>query len=32
MQGVVLTMTAIFMFANFAVDIAYVWLDPRMRR
>jgi peptide/nickel transport system permease protein len=32
MQGVVLTMTAIFMVANFAVDIAYVWLDPRMRR
>jgi peptide/nickel transport system permease protein len=32
MQAVVLVMTAIFMLANLAVDIAYVWLDPRLRR
>lgn len=31
MQGVVLTMTAIFMVANLIVDIAYAWLDPRIR-
>jgi ABC-type dipeptide/oligopeptide/nickel transport system permease component len=31
MQAVVLTMTAIFMVANLLVDIAYVWLDPRVR-
>jgi len=32
MQAVVLVMTAIFMIANLAVDVAYVWLDPRIRR
>jgi len=32
MQAVVLVMTAIFMFANLAVDVVYVWLDPRIRR
>ncbi len=32
MQAVVLVMTAIFMLANFAVDIAYAWLDPRISR
>jgi peptide/nickel transport system permease protein len=32
MQAVVLVMTAVFMVANLAVDIAYVWLDPRIRR
>jgi len=32
MQAVVLTMTTIFMLANLAVDIAYVWLDPRIRQ
>ena len=32
MQGVVLTMTAIFMLANLTVDIAYAWLDPRIRQ
>ena len=32
MQAVVLVMTAIFMLANLAVDVAYVWLDPRMSR
>lgn len=32
MQAVVLVMTAIFMLANLAVDVAYVWLDPRVRR
>jgi peptide/nickel transport system permease protein len=31
MQGVVLTMTAIFMVANLIVDTAYAWLDPRIR-
>jgi len=32
MQAVVLVMTGIFMLANFAVDIAYAWLDPRISR
>jgi peptide/nickel transport system permease protein len=32
MQAVVLVMTAIFMLANLVVDVAYVWLDPRIRR
>jgi peptide/nickel transport system permease protein len=32
MQAVVLTMTALFMLANLVVDIAYVWLDPRIRK
>lgn len=32
MQAVVLTMTALFMLANFSVDVAYAWLDPRIKR
>lgn len=32
MQAVVLTMTALFMVANLLVDIAYAWLDPRIRK
>lgn len=32
MQAVVLVMTALFMCANFIVDIAYAWLDPRISR
>jgi peptide/nickel transport system permease protein len=32
MQAVVLTMTTIFMLANLVVDVAYVWLDPRIRQ
>jgi peptide/nickel transport system permease protein len=32
MQAVVLTMTTLFILANLAVDIAYVWLDPRIRQ
>lgn len=32
MQAVVLTITVLFMLANLGVDIAYAWLDPRIRR
>jgi len=30
MQAVVLVMTALFMLANFAVDVAHAWIDPRV--
>ncbi|MEX0801183.1 MAG: ABC transporter permease [Dehalococcoidia bacterium] len=30
-QGVVLTVAVILVFTNLAVDIAYAWLDPRIR-
>jgi peptide/nickel transport system permease protein len=30
-QAVVLAATAIFILANLAVDIAYAWIDPRIR-
>jgi peptide/nickel transport system permease protein len=32
MQAVVLVMTLLFMLANLTVDIAYAWLDPRIKR
>lgn len=32
MQAVVLTTTLLFMLANFAVDLIYVWIDPRIER
>lgn len=32
MQAVVLVMTVLFMLANLTVDIAYAWLDPRIKR
>lgn len=32
MQAVVLTTTVLFMLANFAVDLVYVWIDPRIER
>jgi peptide/nickel transport system permease protein len=32
MQAVVLVMTLLFMLANLSVDIAYAWLDPRIKR
>jgi peptide/nickel transport system permease protein len=32
MQAVVLVMTVLFMLANLSVDIAYAWLDPRLKR
>jgi peptide/nickel transport system permease protein len=32
MQAVVLVMTALFMFANFAVDLVHAWIDPRVRQ
>ncbi len=32
MQAVVLTTTLLFMLANFAVDLVYVWIDPRIER
>ena len=31
MQAVVLVMTALFMLANFTVDIIHAWLDPRVQ-
>lgn len=31
MQAVVLVMTALFISANLAVDVAYAWLDPRIK-
>lgn len=31
MQAIVLVMTALFIVANLAVDVAYVWLDPRIK-
>ena len=30
-QCFTLVMTAVFVLCNLAVDIAYAWLDPRMR-
>jgi len=30
-QGVVLLVSVVFMVINLMVDIAYVWLDPRIR-
>jgi peptide/nickel transport system permease protein len=30
-QSLVMLVVAIFAFANFAVDIWYAWLDPRIR-
>lgn len=30
MQAVVLVMTALFMLANFAVDVVHAWIDPRV--
>ena len=30
-QGVVLTMSAIYIAINFAIDVAYVYLNPRLR-
>lgn len=32
MQAVVLVVTLLFMAANLLVDLAYAWLDPRIRR
>lgn len=32
MQGVVLVMTSLFMFANLCVDLLHAWIDPRVRR
>lgn len=32
MQAVVLVVTVLFMAANLLVDLAYAWLDPRLRR
>lgn len=32
MQAVVLVITVLFMLANLLVDLAYAWLDPRIRR
>jgi peptide/nickel transport system permease protein len=32
MQAVVLVITVLFMLANLTVDMAYAWLDPRIRR
>lgn len=32
MQAVVLVITVLFMVANLLVDLAYAWLDPRIRR
>lgn len=31
-QATVLTITALFITCNLAVDLLYVWLDPRLRR
>ncbi|WP_027134901.1 nickel ABC transporter permease subunit NikB [Geminicoccus roseus] len=31
LQGFILVMTAVFVLCNLAVDIAYAWLDPRIR-
>ena len=31
MQAVVLVITAVFILANLAVDVAYAWLDPRIK-
>jgi nickel transport system permease protein len=31
LQGFVLVMTAVFVLCNLVVDIAYAWLDPRIR-
>jgi nickel transport system permease protein len=31
LQGFVLSLTAVFVFCNLAVDLLYAWLDPRMR-
>ncbi len=30
-QGIVMVIVAVFVFANFLVDILYAWLDPRIR-
>lgn len=30
-QGVVLAMSAIYIAINFAIDVAYIWLNPRLR-
>lgn len=30
-QGAILYLSALYVFANLAVDIAYVWIDPRVR-
>ncbi len=30
-QGAVMTIAAIYVFANLLVDILYVWVDPRVR-
>lgn len=29
-QGVILVVTAVFVFVNLLVDLAYVWIDPRV--
>ncbi|MFC7554734.1 ABC transporter permease subunit [Pseudoroseomonas wenyumeiae] len=31
LQGFVLAMTAVFVLCNLLVDLAYAWLDPRIR-
>lgn len=31
LQGFILMMTSVFVLCNLAVDIAYAWLDPRIR-
>jgi peptide/nickel transport system permease protein len=29
-QGVILVVTAVFVFVNLLVDLAYAWIDPRV--
>ena len=31
LQGFILLMTAVFVLCNLLVDLAYAWLDPRIR-
>jgi len=30
-QALVMIMETVFVFVNFAVDLIYAWLDPRIR-
>jgi peptide/nickel transport system permease protein len=30
-QALVMLVSAVFIVANFAMDVAYAWLDPRIR-
>ena len=30
-QALVMIMVTVFVFVNFAVDLIYAWLDPRIR-